>query len=161
MVVIDGVYAINDGMVGLAHADVEGEEGVDDDVDEGVPLRLEEAPYAESRPIFPLLEFGSLCRGSGRRREVWLFWRRQYLLPRDKSPEMRTLRSFILSSGVRSLCPNCSSRRYARRSLVVKGMTIPYRRCGQWSRCLFDVVGYEYICRVIVQTASGNGTACV
>jgi len=46
VVVIDGVDAINDGMVGLAHADVEGEEGVDDDIDEGVPLRLEEPPYA-------------------------------------------------------------------------------------------------------------------
>lgn len=86
VVVVDGVDAINDGMVGLSYADVEGEEGVDDDVDEGVPLRLEEAPYAESRPLFPLLEFGSLCCGSGRRREVWLFWRRQQLLPRDKSP---------------------------------------------------------------------------
>ena len=38
VVVIDGIDAVDDGMIGLADPNVEGEEGVDDDVDEKVEL---------------------------------------------------------------------------------------------------------------------------
>lgn len=47
VVVHDAAHAVGDGVVGLAETDVDGEEGVDEDEEEGVELVLEELAHAD------------------------------------------------------------------------------------------------------------------